>query len=556
MPFPDLPTPAPSAIHILVVEDDPDLSDIYQRVLERLGPVRSCGDLGQALQSIHESAPDVVILDLGLPDSQGLEGLARIRAHAPGAAVVITTGASDENMAIEAMRNGAQDYLLKGRLEASTLVRSVRYALERKLAENKLRRSKELFSVITDNMVDLLSIIDARGTRLFASPSYQRLLDYSDEEMARMPIEGLVHPDDLARLLEAMRQILTEGTTRSCEYRIRHRDGTYLVVESNGARILDTQSGEPQVILVARDVTARKNAEAEHERNEVQIRQAQKLESIGQLAAGIAHEINTPTQYIGDNTIFLRDAFTALGQLVKAQQALLDRHEAGMAAPGDAAAVRKMAEEADLEFLMEEIPRAIAQTLEGVQRVTRIVGAMKEFSHPGTDTKTRTDLNRAIESTITVCHNEWKYSADLELDLDPELPFVLCLPSDFNQVILNLVINASHAIQERQAAEGAQGGEARAKGLIQIRTRHGEGWVEIQVQDSGCGIPDPIQPRIFDPFFTTKSVGKGTGQGLSIVHSAVTKHGGSIRFETTLGQGTTFFVRLPVLEEGAPPTGR
>ena len=133
---------------------------------------------------------------------------------------------------------------------------------------------------------------------------------------------------------------------------------------------------------------------------------------------------------------------------------------------------------------------------------------------------------------------------------------MLCLPSDFNQVILNLVINASHAIQERQAVEGAQGGEARAKGLIQIRTRHGEGWVEIQVQDSGCGIPDPIQPRIFDPFFTTKSVGKGTGQGLSIVHSAVTKHGGSIRFETALGKGTTFFVRLPVLEEGAPPPAR
>ncbi|HWQ09916.1 MAG TPA: response regulator, partial [Holophaga sp.] len=180
MPEPTpFPAPAHQDIQILIIEDDPALSSLYQRILSRQGEVRCCGQLGTALEALREQVPEVVLLDLGLPDSQGLEGLARIRKQAPGVAVVITTGAGDENLALEALRNGAQDYLLKGRLEAATLARAVRYALERKQAENKLRQSEELFSAIADNMVDLLSIIEADGTRVYTSPSYCRLLGYS-----------------------------------------------------------------------------------------------------------------------------------------------------------------------------------------------------------------------------------------------------------------------------------------------------------------------------------------------------------------------------------------
>jgi two-component system, NtrC family, sensor kinase len=537
------PSASPTPFQILVVEDDDQLSGLYRQILSRLGPVRICWTLGQALKAVHERMPDVILLDLGLPDSEDLDGLAQIRKRAPGAAVVITTGASDEELAIQALRNGAQDYLLKGRLDPSSLTRSVRYALERKQAENKLQRSEELFTAITDNMIDLLSIIDIHGARLYTSPSYERLLGYSEEEMSRIGFLELIHPEDRATIQEALEQLYAEGSSRSVEYRLRHKNGAYVFLESNAVRILGTQSEESQAILVARDITARKQAEAERERMEIQLRHAQKLESIGQLAAGIAHEINTPTQYIGDNAIFLREAFKTLGRLVELLQSLLDQHEKGGCTPEDVVAARRIFKDADLDFLLAEIPKAITQTLEGVKRVTRIVGAMKEFSHPGSDTKTRVDLNRAIESTVTVCRNEWKYVADLELDLAPELPFVPCLPGEFNQAILNLVINAVHAIEASQAEGG------KAKGLIRIRTRLIGEWVEIQVQDTGCGIPEPIRAKVFDPFFTTKPVGKGTGQGLAIVHSVIVeKHRGSITIESEVGTGTAFILRLPLKE--------
>jgi signal transduction histidine kinase len=166
---------------------------------------------------------------------------------------------------------------------------------------------------------------------------------------------------------------------------------------------------------------------------------------------------------------------------------------------------------------------------------------MKDFSHPGSEEKVQTDLNQAIESTVTVAHNEWKYVADLDLALDPQLPRVPCLPGEINQVILNLVINAAHAIGD-VVGDGASG-----KGRIHVSTSRQGDWAEIRVQDTGTGIPESARARIFDPFFTTKVVGKGTGQGLTIAHSVVVQqHGGTIEFETELGKGTTFLVRLPL----------
>ncbi len=204
--------------------------------------------------------------------------------------------------------------------------------------------------------------------------------------------------------------------------------------------------------------------------------------------------------------------------------------------PGPVAEAR---EEADLPFLRDEIPRAIDQSLEGLARVTRIVRAMKDFSHPGTDNMVDVDLNRSIESTVTVSRNEWKYVADLVLELDPALPQVLCHPSEINQALLNLIINAAHAIGD--AIHGSEG-----KGTITISTTHADGIVEIRVRDTGTGIPEHVRSRIFDPFFTTKSVGKGTGQGLAIVHNVVVeRHKGTVAFETELGHGSVFILRVP-----------
>jgi signal transduction histidine kinase len=176
-----------------------------------------------------------------------------------------------------------------------------------------------------------------------------------------------------------------------------------------------------------------------------------------------------------------------------------------------------------------------------VQRVSKIVGAMKEFSHPGTGEKTAVDLNRAIESTLTVATNEWKYVAEVATDLDAALPPVVCLPGEFNQVILNMVVNASHAIGD-VVGDGGKG-----KGTITVSTRHDGDDVEIRIRDSGTGMPEHIRARIFDPFFTTKGVGRGTGQGLAIAHSVIVdKHGGTIQVESEVGKGTTFILRLPI----------
>ncbi|MBU0595079.1 histidine kinase, partial [Candidatus Bipolaricaulota bacterium] len=201
-------------------------------------------------------------------------------------------------------------------------------------------------------------------------------------------------------------------------------------------------------------------------------------------------------------------------------------------------------DELDLDFLKEEIPKAIAQSLEGVGRVAEIVRSMKEFSHPGGTEKQATDLNRAIEATITVARNEWKYVAEMAMDLDPDLPPVPCLAGDFNQVILNLIINAAHAIGD---VVGENSGE---KGTVTITTRQNGDWAEIRISDTGTGIPEENRSKIFDHFFTTKELGKGTGQGLAIAHAVITeKHSGTITVESEVGKGTTFIIRLPIEPE-------
>jgi signal transduction histidine kinase len=279
----------------------------------------------------------------------------------------------------------------------------------------------------------------------------------------------------------------------------------------------------------------------EQKRLEDRLYQAQKLESNGQLAAGIAHEINTPIQYIGDNTRFLMEAFADQQKLLGVYQSLAAAARAGSIPARLLEEADDLARRTDLGFLGAEVPQAIGHTLEGVAHVARIVQAMKEFAHPAGQETTNVDLNRALESVITIARNEWKDVARLETHLDPELPPVPCVAGEINQVFLNLLVNAAHAI-------GATGGNGLGpSGVIAVCTRRLPGQVEIQFQDNGCGIPEEIRGKIFDPFFTTKPLGKGTGQGLSIAHAVVVKkHGGTLTFQSELGKGTAFCVRLPL----------
>jgi signal transduction histidine kinase len=267
---------------------------------------------------------------------------------------------------------------------------------------------------------------------------------------------------------------------------------------------------------------------------------SQKLEAVGRLAAGIAHEINTPIQFIGDNTRFLLNSFQDELRLLRKYEKL---QEMAAQEPSQAALLAEISAtrtEIEWPYLEEEIPRAIGQMLEGLGRVSAIVRGMKEFSHVDrSNEKSPGDINRALESTLIVARNELKYVAEVETDF-AELPSVVCYLGDLNQVFLNLLVNAAHAIEEQMKISGK-------KGTIRVSTRQDGECVEISISDTGSGIPEDARNKIFEPFFTTKAVGKGTGQGLALARAMVVdKHAGTLTYRTEIGKGTTFFVRLPL----------
>jgi PAS domain S-box-containing protein len=304
--------------------------------------------------------------------------------------------------------------------------------------------------------------------------------------------------------------------------------------------IKGAQEGLPGILLLGNETTQQKILES-------QLLQAQKLESIGQLAAGIAHEINTPAQYVGDNVRFLLEAYEDLEPIHALYDQLLSNLRGENPTEDLVRTIETAVEQADLGYLRQEVPKAARQSLEGIERISRIVRAMKDFSHPGTDVKTDIDLNKAIESTITVARNEWKYVAEMVTDFDPALPFVPCLPAEINQVVLNIIINASHAVSDALKRSGSE-----TKGTISISTSALGDNAEIRICDTGTGIPENIRSKIFDPFFTTKEVGRGTGQGLAISRSVVVdKHGGTITFDSEIGKGTCFIIRLPLNQKGS-----
>ena len=298
------------------------------------------------------------------------------------------------------------------------------------------------------------------------------------------------------------------------------------------------------------DTVRARTAELQHALTELsnaqaELLNAQKLEAIGGLAAGIAHEINTPIQYVSDNTRFIEESVAGLLEVASAAASLVETVQDIGAAAGHVEKFREAAEEADIEFLTEEVPQALADSLTGIEQVAQIVRALKSFAHPGSDDKAPVDLNEIITTVGAVSRNEWKYAADLDLEsLDPELPPVAVLAGPLKQVILNIVVNAAHAIEPVQEQTGE-------KGTIRIATSADADHAEITISDTGAGMPEEIRDRIFEPFFTTKGVGKGSGQGLAIAKSIIDKHGGSLTFDSEIGKGTTFHIRLPLNEADA-----
>ncbi len=438
---------------------------------------------------------------------------------------------------------GVQLYFFK-------LNQRLRYAktdLDRELAQRKriemtLKDSYSELTQILNSSAGAMRVINLDGKIINANSTFASLVNLPIDQLIGKKCHE-IFPGQACHTDNCPLHLICNGAG-PIEYEIEKRrsDGTLFICLMVATPFYNGTGELKGIIEDFRDITAQKEAEKEQQQLQSQLLHAQKLESVGQLAAGIAHEINTPTQYVGTNIDFLEDGFKDIATLMGAYQRLLVAEKDHSVTPVLIQEVEETLEAADWDYLAQEFPLAIAQSKDGVHRISTIVRAMKEFSHPGSKEKIPLSLNDLINTTLIVSRNEWKYLADMETDFADDLPQVPCLSDEMGQVFLNLLVNAAHAIAT-QLGENPNG----EKGCITISTRQVAGQVEVRLQDTGCGIPGDILSKVFDPFFTTKEVGKGTGQGLAIARDVVvTKHGGTLNVESEPGQGATFIIRLPV----------
>ncbi|MFP5305105.1 MAG: sensor histidine kinase [Gammaproteobacteria bacterium] len=422
---------------------------------------------------------------------------------------------------------------LERRVEERT--QSLRHEVtERRQAEEALRIERSALKSLLENIRAVPWEMDPdSGACRYVGPQVERLWGWPADAFAASGfLHSCLREDDRAAFAAALAR-LPRAREVEIEFRLRRRSGEEVHVRSLLSHGIESGGRRATIHGISIDVT-------EQRRLEAKLQQAQKLESVGRLAAGVAHEINTPVQYVNDNCHFVRDALSDLSALLLRYRETL---ETLAPSTGDAQAaleaMRASEEEMDAAYLLENMLPAMERSIEGLERVAVIVRSMKEFAHPDQKQIVQADLNRAIESTLTIARNEYKYVADVKTELG-QLPPVPCFLGDLNQAILNIVVNAAHAIGEVARESGR-------RGLITVRTEAHADCVSIRISDTGCGMPEHVRARIFDPFFTTKEVGKGTGQGLAIVHSVIVdRHGGSIDVDSEPGKGSTFTITLPL----------
>jgi PAS domain S-box-containing protein len=422
--------------------------------------------------------------------------------------------------------------------EVAGLVGIMMDITERVESERELKRINEELDLLISSLSSIIIGVSVKDRITHWNPFAEKVFDIKAEDIIGKQFAESGIKWNWKEVYEAIgNSVILEKSIRIDELRFEKSDGGSGILGLNINPLKRGGDIMEGFLILGRDITENKIIET-------QLLQTNKLEAIGQLAAGVAHEINSPLQYVGDNLRFLSKSFnglTGMLEIIKKISGGVDDHDFCRHS-------MKQADELSLKiklpFLLEEMPKALEQSLDGVNRVSKIVQSMKAFSHPGTGAKMPANINKSIENTVTISRNEWKYDCELELILDPELPDVPCFESEFNQVILNLIVNAADAVHEAKLKDDNMAG------LIRIFTTRDNGYVVIRVEDNGSGIPERIKKRIFDPFFTTKDVGKGTGQGLPISHSIIVeKHGGMLYFESEAGHGTTFYIKLPLEED-------
>lgn len=420
------------------------------------------------------------------------------------------------------------------------LLKKINY-LEKEVQEGKaftalILRAKQEWEHAVDSMPDMISIIDKEHRFVRMNRPMLDKIGTTFEDVLGKKCHLCVHSNDTPIDCCPHSKLIQDRKPHRGEIFEKKLGGHFEVIV---VPYTNTDGIFIGSIHIFRDINKQKRDELEREQLHTRLLQAQKLESVGQLASGIAHEINSPAQFIGSNIEFLDEAFGDILNMVASIHKEINILEFEKSI---APKVNEIFNEADWNYLSGEIPNAIKQSKEGISRISALVLAMKEFSHPSGRSKEFADINQIITTTITVAENEWKYVANVETDFDTNIPQVPVFINEIGQVVLILLVNAAQSIAEKLGDNPAD-----EKGVITVTTSVLGSGIELRVRDTGMGIPENVRPRIFDPFYTTKSVGKGTGQGLAIAHDVITaKHDGEIDLTTKVGQGTEFVIRLPI----------
>ncbi len=407
-------------------------------------------------------------------------------------------------------------------------------AIQRDISPRKLLE-EEMFRIYSAvaGALDGILLVSPENKPLFANKAFTSLLGYTLKDLPPQVFEQMAVHEDPGQS--------SGGLTTTSQIDLPASGGRVVPLEIRSWSVIGASGVNFGRVFFLRDLSDERRRHKEQTLMEVRLRQAQKLEAIGQLAAGIAHEINTPIQFVGGNVSFLQGVFGDLLRLVDAQRAVIERSST----PEDRRGIELLCEEIELDYIRDEVPTTFSQSTEGIQRISDIVKAMKDFSHPGTKSRRHMNLNKAVNDAVIVARNEWKYHSEVTVELDPALPTVPALPGEVNQVLLNILVNASHAVTDA-VTKGL-----RERGQISIRTEHDTREARVRIRDNGTGIPADIQHRVFEPFFTTKEVGKGTGQGLTIAYDVIVrKHGGQLSFDSRPGEGTEFIIALPLQPDG------
>lgn len=566
-------------MEILIAEDDYISRNLLKRMLSEMGhQVVEAENGRQAWEVLSKRPMRLLVTDWMMPEMDGLELCRNIRntAFESYVYVIVLTAKDRKRDLVEVFQSGADDYIPKPfdpeelRARVLTGLRVIDLEERHRRMQYSLTESRNNLKRIIDSLSELIAVLDRDFRIAAANRAFGDTMGVPAEDLigVHFPLHGIdrVNAPLVSKIADLARAAFETGAARQAVYsdnaKTKERSSDHIaclpLVDATAQVIqvlvickkdvddgpmaeeidtLKTRLSEVGVLLEERD------RELDYVRRQLaltqnQMLQSEKMAAVGQLTAGIAHEINNPTSFVDNNLKALSEYQLEIVALIESYHALYEMLKA--ASPdipmGDAfkekmAAIGKLEEKMKLEFLLGDINDLIDECREGSRRIKKIVSDLKRFVHPGEDVLQPVDVNTCLSSTLNVVHNELKYKARVETSLG-EIPMLKGYPQQLNQVFMNLLVNAAHSMEKN--------------GRIHIQTRYVDGKVEVMIEDTGCGIPSENLPRIFEPFFTTKAVGKGTGLGMYIVRNIIEKHNGTIKVQSKVGEGTTFTILLPL----------